>query len=148
MRLTVLDKASSNARTERFIMFCRPGWFHINFDCEDHGVYGSIKVVTTGFDVDISGQINWGLTMNMPLARFHGRKIVRDICEEWVVIIEGQPPAHNARRLRALMAVVLAGQKWRLQRRLACQFVPNGDIHKRGVMEVYMPTGVEVYPRA
>ena len=144
VRLSALDQAASNPRYISGLPNPNGTWKDMTFFCEDHGAFNIIGDMGKTFvDADISGITHWGLTFNHPLGRAYCTQIMRDIVNDWLVIMKGPPPLAARNHSKAILRIGLCGQSHQFETTLHMQFWPNGDPFIKRRIEVWLPVGTE-----
>ena len=77
--------------------------------CEDHYVVNRIKDTTKPAEEDISGITHWALSYRHPAAARLKKKLLHEICNEWVHVREGPPPPEAKQHLKLLLRIRLQG---------------------------------------
>ncbi|CAK0829047.1 unnamed protein product, partial [Prorocentrum cordatum] len=92
---------------------------------------------------DISGQINFSLAVNLGTGmQTFGRCVVAYVKDK-LQIKRGEPPPDAVLYRKHLIRLCMARGSRLLAKRLCIQSLPNGDWRRRGVIEVYVPEGID-----
>lgn len=117
-----------------------PGWEHISLPCEVNQTASAQKTTFDGLcKADVSGQINWALTINCNTNFKVFGALIRDYVKENVVIVRGRPPADAIAYRRHIMNLCMQRGSKLLAKRVSLELLPNGDWRKRGIIEVFIP---------
>ena len=147
IRAVCNDRAKQNPKCERCFLHERTGdgWKLLPFDCESHIVFGirgeMLRIVDSSV---ISGSINFHLSVNENLNRYKLKKILRDIVAEWVVVEYGAPPPNSEKFRRHLLFLTVSNSTRKLEKYVSMGALPNGDWEIEGVIQVFLPMGVDV----
>jgi hypothetical protein len=142
-RIACEDRAKSNARCGRGIMHDREGWKHIGIDCEIHISAGIHKKTFALVDATISGQINFALSVNFGTGVGKFQQLLKDVVYSRVVVVHDPPPREADRYRKQLLTLCCRSGSRLVEKRISLCTLPNGDIRKRDVVEVYIPRGVQ-----
>ena len=146
LRLTVLDRASSNGRTERVIAAMRNDWRSINIDCEHHLVATNFKRTVSLTNHSIRGQIHFALSLadGAEFALF--KQCVIDVIKERIDIHRCLPPRDASAMLfkRQLITLTVSRGGRPALKQLALTLLPNGGWRDRVRIPVFIPAGVTI----
>lgn len=144
-RLSCFDKAGANARSDNSIVANRgEGWQRVGNPCEVHICSSNQGWTLRLCERTISGQIHFALSVNfgVNLATWH--RAVLDTIRARIHFTR-TPPSEAAEKYRkALFRIVLSDGSRLLKKRLVLRTLPNGDLRRRDILEVYVPQGIEI----
>ena len=145
LRLTTLDKASSNERCERaWLRQLDSSWQRIGLGCEVHQIATCHSKVFDLTSSEITGQIHFAISLNSGTGVTRFSKHLLAVVKQRLRIIRGQGPSEEAQRYRRnLLRLCLAQGGRLLQRRLSALTLPNGDWRVADEIQVYVPPGLE-----
>ena len=146
VRVVPEDGAPSNFRNERQILsYLGPTWSGIEIQCEDHLQALGLGAFSKVIDGDITGQIHWSLMHSDGTARIHTKRILKEVVFEWVEIQRGPPPSDARSRMQILLRMCFQGCSNRtMSTILRMCYLPNGDPHIHGRIDIWVPHGIAV----
>ena len=143
VRVTTTDMAPANALAEASIMRERDAnWSHLHLPCNVH-IISRIFTRTFSFAEDqVSGMINFALSLSQGPAMEQFRKTMATIIEERLVIIPGVCPVESGEYRRFILDLFCTtGSHVALKQHLLGS-LPNGDWRNSERVEVYIEPGV------
>ena len=143
VRLSTTDMAPANALAERSIVADRDGaWSHLHLPCNVHIISRIFQKVFSFADADVSGMINFSLSLSLgpPMERF--RKTLATVVSEKLVVIPGTCP-RGAEEYRHFVLQLFGSTGSNLAlKQFLLRNLPNGDWRESARVEVYVEPGI------
>ena len=143
VRMVTTDKAPANLVTERMLTQSRQGSMpSIHLHCHVHKAATTLSKGITLLEGEVSGLINFALTLSVGAAMVHFRKALLQLVSERLVLIRGAPPAQAvAYRERMLQLFGSSGSRSSEKQHLLRTYA-NGDWRNSHQVEHYIPPGL------
>eukprot|EP00971_Amphidinium_carterae_P341413 6480195-Amphidinium_carterae.2 len=144
VRVASTDAAASNIVCERQLMETRDDqWTSMQLFCIVHVTAGILTKTMTLVDDDVSGMLNYALSLNGAGSTLDFRKALAAVVMKRPFIVQrGLPPLDVVEYNKFIIALFGSTGTRVAEREAILERVCTGDWRKTGAIEVYVPVGV------